>query len=338
MKKLLSLFAALAITATALPSVGVFAEEEKTAADHAEKTVTIGDVNNSGKLDIGDLVTASRFILGEEVEDISSMLLDVNFDGANDVFDLIQLRKLLISPENSKVQEYIMDIVKSLVRMNSENIKLENAEDAAEYFKNILSDSEEIKKFTDKYDEEFFKDNVLILRSYLQQSDNDLIFDFAESCYNSVKKCLEIDLENVLGDMSAETPDLYGDFGCVLAQVSLPKEMSNIIEDIKLFSLETADLPDDYSFLKPPSPDGDNELLAVFDDPFLFLSANVDGEEVRHDWGIDENEIIPNILGSFLDGEWSENERGKTFTDKDGNEIVWNDNFVELNGRQLMFS
>lgn len=114
--------------------------------------------------------------MGEDVEELSSMLLDVNLDGENDVFDLIGLRKLLLAPENSKV----LDLVNSQVRLNSDSIKLENAEDATRYYEEILNDSEEIKKFTELYDEEFFKENVLILRSMVQEKLDGLNFDFSD--------------------------------------------------------------------------------------------------------------------------------------------------------------
>ena len=324
MKKFISLFAALAITASALPTVSAFAEDNKTAVTHQEKTVTIGDVNNSGKIDIGDLVTASKFFLGEDVDKISSMLLDVNFDGENDIFDLIELRKLLISPENSKIQEYVMDMVKSQIKMNSDNIKLENAADAAAYFKKILSDSEEIKKFTDLYDEEFFKDNVLILRSFLQGDTDSLVFDFAENGYNSLKKCLELDLDNILDDAKAEKADLNGDFGCVLTQISIPKEMSDMIDGISLLSDMTGDLPYFESFMKVLSPDGLQEILVKDDEELMRLILENDGKPFNTNWGLDENTDI-DLFDLLNNANLSEDELNKALADLSGNNNPFGD-------------
>ena len=256
MKKFIASLSALALTAAALPCASAFAADDAQSTDHLSKIITIGDINNSGKIDIGDLVTAARFILGEDVDDFSSMVFDVNADGENDVFDLIELRKLVLDPDKSKIQTYAMDVLKSLKNINPSIAKIESFEDAEAYFNEMLSNDEEIKKFTELYDEEFFKDNDLILQPFFQNNSEELLYSFADDAYNSISKILKIDLSNTEDTAKAVKDEI----GTVLTQISLPKEMSDLIEEIDLVPLTADSLPDEEDIMKLLSFDIDKDF------------------------------------------------------------------------------
>lgn len=313
MKKLFSLFAALALTASAISCVSAFAEEES-GTEHVSKTVTIGDINSSGKLDVGDLVTASRFILGEDVEEFSSLLFDVNLDGENDVFDLIGLRKLVLDPENSKIQTYAMDILKSIKELKCEDIKFDNFEDAEAYFNEMLTSNEEIKKFTELYDEEFFKENDLILRPFIQGDNEKILYSFAEDLYNNDLNSLllKLDDEEALKEMSSE-------FGSVLAQVTIPKEMSDLITELDLMPLSEKEFPFEGIDISIPVTDEDIELTIADLTDYLrstdiFKTISDGGiPEGQIDWGSEDFEDLDKLIGDLEQS--SETDFGKLGSD-----------------------
>lgn len=62
-----------------------------------EKPPVIGDINNSGKVDIGDLVLLQRYILGmEKLTAQQGALADLDGNGVIDAFDNVLLRRALI--------------------------------------------------------------------------------------------------------------------------------------------------------------------------------------------------------------------------------------------------
>ena len=120
----------------------------------------------------------------------------------------------------------------------------------------------------------------------------------------------------MLNDLSADFSLSDSDFDCVLTQISIPKEMSDMIEGVLLTSKE-GNIFDDISFVKLLSPDGLEELL-------------ISGDSEEYDLFLND-ELDSDIFDLFKVGEWSVDENGMTvFTDTDGNKVSWGKGFSDL--------
>ena len=128
------------------------------------------DVNCDSEINIADLIIMSRYLMGEySLTENGIISADVNDDGVTDVFDLIQLRKKILSL-SSYVEDYMYKKDTTVyVTAEGEEAALKNSsyvfrsakgfdEFAEKNFRPAVG--RELKK---SYDDEFFKENVLLL-------------------------------------------------------------------------------------------------------------------------------------------------------------------------------
>ncbi|SHM33494.1 hypothetical protein [Ruminococcus flavefaciens] len=192
MKKLISLITA-ALTAFSATSLITSAESAPDLSDdnimHESHTRIVGDLNNDGEITISDLVTMSNVLLRKGYDDDIMYYrdelgyTDLNFDLETDVFDLVEMRKLVISPETAFKQINNVDILASAEKSDTKGAFISFPDEISTYLSLLGTDAEEIQKYVDMYDEDFFRDNDLVFCTLMQEYGNGIHFKYPESTF-----------------------------------------------------------------------------------------------------------------------------------------------------------
>ena len=133
--------------------------------------ISKGDINNDSVISADDLTLLQNYVLGKaELDKSQSELADINGDGAVNSYDISALRKLILASPRSlkfkavtdRVQSGFTDALKKLdiqaggtVVKSSDELK----KALSPYFSEAV-----VKGYTDKYNDTFFKDSVLMLK------------------------------------------------------------------------------------------------------------------------------------------------------------------------------
>lgn len=192
-------------------------------------TFCSGDINLDGECTVADAVIMQRYLLGQlsqeekfilEKTDIISTA-DLNLDGQIDVFDFIIMRDCLI---NSSSQNEILwdDVAFGCAKSEAfETVGKEyiftSAEQVNEYFRNFAyEDCTYI--YTEKYTDDFFKDNVLLMKPVLDILDNGMndFYYISRIFYDGDTMNINY-LYNYYGEIDYELDEL------VLFMVEVPK-------------------------------------------------------------------------------------------------------------------
>ncbi|WP_303805565.1 dockerin type I domain-containing protein [Ruminococcus flavefaciens] len=157
-QKMMSVLLAAAISASAVMPASTYA-------------ISKGDINNDSVISADDLTLLQNYVLGKaELDKSQSELADINGDGTVNSYDISALRKLILASPRSlkfkavtdRVQSGFTDALKKLdiqaggtVVKSSEELK----KALSPYFSEAV-----VKGYTDKYNDTFFKDSVLMVK------------------------------------------------------------------------------------------------------------------------------------------------------------------------------
>lgn len=244
MKKLLSTLLCLSVMTGIIPMSAGAVSEPIYIEDGAEswsKTVISGDINNDGKLSMADAIILQQCLMNNYSPDgdfeFDETKLDINFDGSFDVFDLVQMRQTVLHPETAPTQTWAIDVFNSdlsfgnPIDLEEFNSILTSYDEMSDYLNTITTDSAEIQKYLDRYDESFFEENNLILEPFAQDFGNGIFHDII--CTAKLNNVSRGD-ETFDGIFFVIRPVYENDEGLytqtktnLLAQITVPKSQSS---------------------------------------------------------------------------------------------------------------
>lgn len=148
-------------------------------AETALSVTVKGDLDLNDRFSLSDIVTMQNYLLGKaELSQQAFLNADINGDGSADIFDMCLLRKELIS-QSGGFTKIVSDLQYSEeIHSDPHENYILSADDLYSYFSplNVITvdgdcfdvpiyTDEDIEKYTKIYDEEFFKDNILLLKT-----------------------------------------------------------------------------------------------------------------------------------------------------------------------------
>lgn len=187
-------------------------------------TFCSGDINQDDECTVADAVLMQRYLLGQLSREEKFVLAnidlistaDLNLDGDIDVFDFIIMRDCLINPDSKNEISWCVDSFGTAKKEADETVGKEyiftSAEQADEYFSSFAyEDCPCIGKYTD----DFFEDNVLLMKPVFEDSTNNF-YSINKIFYDG--DTMNIDYTyNYFGEVSEELGDP------VLLLVTVPK-------------------------------------------------------------------------------------------------------------------
>ena len=310
MKKFISIIIS-ALTTFSASSLTAFADGSPDLSDdsvtHKTHTRVVGDLNEDGEITVGDLVIMAHIMHGNRSDDHRSYYYDelgysdLNFDLSTDIFDLIELRKLVISPEKAFKVVSDVDILSSADKAADVAVFIRSPEDITSYLSGIGTSEEEIQKYLDIYDDDFFKDSDVVFGTLVQEYGNGIhfrypeaaflfgkfeeVFEYAEeSKYEQASEIFNIDIEtmknsNIYSLITYQEytthPMLYPKTDkVILFRTAVPKDiypLSNGISFVWDFELLTPE----YRAHTFDSPDGKHQIyITAVEDCFMDDSCN----------------------------------------------------------------
>lgn len=348
MKKLLSTLLCLSVIAGAIPmgagavSDSIYIED---APDSWSKTSIYGDVNSDGKLSIADAVIFQQALMNQydkyESESFDESKLDINFDGVFDAFDMIQMRQFVIHPETAPVQTWTIDALNcdGFPDDGYEAI-ITSSQEMIDYLATFMEDVD-LSKYTERYNDEFFEENNLILNPFRQKRGNGVFYEIvASGRINYTDENWDLLSFNgicfVIAPQYEQVEAFYPFTNApMLAQVTIPKYQCVASDEAGCIDISKIFPSDDDDLLSYKSPDGETELC-ITQSAFL-LGSNVDLYRKNPDGSF-------TFLTSLAtdDGCCPFNDNGEWFTDNDGNSvfgdrenftITWQENGVIIDHR-----
>lgn len=375
MKKVLSVIISL-LTLIFASSFGVSAEEKvypDTSDDtvlHRTSTRYLADVNNDEELNVGDLVTMMLFLRGsEEYKDTifyadELNYLDVNLDGNVDIFDLVELRKAVIAPEAAYKQVSSVDILQTADTAELTSAFISSTDELTAYLANIGTDNDEIQKYTDIYDNNFFKGSDVIFGTLEQEYGEGVHFippvcDYLQGKFldiferEEINKYYGIDPEIIRKSniyclytyqQYKDHPMLYKkEKNILLFQVTVPKTVRETTNDIcLLFDFEL--FTPDYYAHQYDSPDGKYKIyITVEEDHFMDDTCRYRFYEI-------ENDGSYAYLAEYYDGyayygdafnrEYTKTNEGQytAYVFDDACKIIWKKNDFDIQIKKSVFN
>lgn len=310
MKKFISIITSV-LTAFSASSLTAFADGSLDFSDdlitHKTHTRIVGDLNEDGEISVGDLVIMSHIMHGNRSDADGRYYYDelgysdLNFDLSTDIFDLIELRKLVISPEKAFKIVSDVDILFSANKASNVAAFIRSPEDITSYLSGIGTSEEEIQKYLDIYDDDFFKDSDVVFGTLVQEYGNGIHFRYPEaffmhgkfaevfevteeSKYEQAAELLNVDIET-LKNSNIYTLITYQEYNThpmlyqktdkvILFRTTVPKsiyDQSNgigLVWDFELFVPE-------YRAHTFDSPDGKHHIyITAEEDDFMDDSCN----------------------------------------------------------------
>lgn len=132
---------------------------------------TKGDLNNDNTISADDLTLLQGYVLGRnEFTSAQFTSADINGDGAVDSYDVTSLRKLILTTPRAlkfkavtdRIQSGFTDALKKL-DIQSGGTVVSSADELKKALSPYFSESL-VKSYTDKYNDSFFKDSVLMVK------------------------------------------------------------------------------------------------------------------------------------------------------------------------------
>ncbi|MDE5861430.1 MAG: dockerin type I repeat-containing protein [Ruminococcus sp.] len=251
MKKLLSTLLSISVIAGAVP-IGAGAKADpifiESGEDHWEYTSIRGDVNADGKISVSDVVVLQKWIMGiydDESDTAHKETVDVNFDGYVDSFDLVQMRQLVLNPESAEVHKYAVDVLNTdaeipayeevVARWEDGNFNhiITEYDEMSAYLKTFITNSDELQKYLEKYDETFFEENNLILAPYIQERGNGVLTEAGFTTRIIKDEKINKGIFFVINGNYNENEGLYPVTNTkMLAQITIPKSQSSAEDNI----------------------------------------------------------------------------------------------------------
>ncbi len=270
-------------------------------------TFVTGDINKDGSVSIGDAVILNEYIVNSYSEYFDIVRFDVNSDGYIDSFDLAYMKQLVLDPDSAMTAECAVDIITPSSPVPDGKIFSDKTA-MTSYLSSFIEDETEIESYSEKYNDEFFKENNLILQAFLQERGRG-IFYTVSGC----GKTPDNKIRTVISSNYEEYRGLYPVTNTyLLIQTAVPKSQSS--ENDVPFLLDTTRNYPDVSSHKYSSPDGANEIL-ITQESFM----NVSDIRVY----LKDSSISYSPLTSLTveNGGTPFNDNGNWYKDDDGNDV-----------------
>lgn len=375
MKKVISIIISL-LTLISASSLSVSAEE-KIYPDISDDTILhrtstryLADVNNDEELNISDLVTMMLFLRGsEEYKDTivyadEFNYLDINLDGNADIFDLVELRKAVIAPETAYKQVSSVDILTTADKSTTKSSFISTPEELTAYLANIGTDNYEIQKYTDIYDDNFFKGSDVIFGT-LEQEYGEGVHFIPPVCDYLQGKFLDIVEREEISEYYGIDPEIirksniyclytYQQYkshpmvykkkkNILLFQVTVPKAVRETTNEMcLLFDFEL--FTPDYYAHQYDSPDGKYKIyITVEEDHFMddtcryrFYEIENDGSYAYlgeyYDGYAYNGDVFKQNYTEILEGEYT------TYVISDFCKIIWKKNDFDIQIKKSVFN
>ncbi|MDE5583995.1 MAG: dockerin type I repeat-containing protein, partial [Ruminococcus sp.] len=282
-----------------------------------------GDADGNGEFNMADAVVLESYLLkGREPENLQ--IFDFNLDGTVDVFDFAYMRKHLVSKGKALARNYEINIVNSPSE-TLPNVKVITDSDSLnDYLSEFITDKSEILTYTEKYSDEFFNENNLILYPMLQSRGRGIFYSI-EGVRHGENGGICVDI--------ASGYDVYQPLyqitnTTILFQVGISKLQCS--EKDKITINDTTATNSEISTHSYLSPDGTKELYITQEKIMNFC-------DVRIYLRMRENSLAPLSYANVNNAFTPFNDNGKWFKDSEGNNvfgdgenfsITWLDDYV----------
>lgn len=295
------------------------------------ETVISGDINGDGKVNIADAVLLQKYLMADIYESSDFSCLDVNFDGIIDSFDMVLMRQCVLYPENVLTRTYSVDILKSAEDFIQSETILTSIDELSGYLSEFITDDSEVQSYLERYNDEFFEENNLVLAPFVQERGRGIFYNVSSSGKAKSQARSRGASEEIYIVLSAE----YGSYQPLypitntnlLAQVTVPKSQSSGDNCVLCFdSNENTTNMSSHIYM---SPDGETQL-------YITQEALNDTSDIRVflKTGKISFKALTYLEGNGCtpfsdDGEWSVDEDGnEVFGDGMGYSITWLDDAV----------
>lgn len=364
MKKLLSMITGLSVITGVAPMCAGAVSEPIYIEDGAESksgTIICGDVNNDGSLNIADAVILQRCLMNnyshEGDSEFDESRLDVNFDGVFDVFDLVQMRQTVLHPETAPRQEWSIDVF-DMDKLKDDDVSINETADVIttyEEYRNLIEFFNNIKEKWDnnlnellekhnKYDEQFFEENNLIVMPFIQDRGNGVFYEVV----GTARANYADDDKSFSGIVLGINPSYKEEVGLypatdtpMLLQLTVPKyqcvdgDEAGYLDISKFFAPDISSCSytfPDISSCSYTSPYSETEIY-IIQKSFL-LAGNIDLYLKNPDGSFTYLTYLATDDGCqpfSNNGEWSVDDDGnKVFGDGERYSITWHQDGVTL--------
>ena len=186
-----------------------------------------GDANGDGTFSIADVVLLQRYLLGAEKNNFPVMEgADLYKDGRLDVFDMCLMKKLLVGDDTDIEFDVVTDqlfddltdeVYKTGMLSDGEtrSSAVVTSAKGLEAYLSVYFGQETVQKYLEKYDEDFFEKNTLLLNVLCQTRGSQSTFSV-----NGLDRSLEEFNVYAKWTVQAETP--AADPSALMIQISVP--------------------------------------------------------------------------------------------------------------------
>lgn len=324
MNRLLKIGLAFSVLLTAVPT-STKAENIlyiNNGLPYSYNTEISGDADQNGELNIADAVIFESYILkGKTPENMR--ILDLNLDGSVDIFDFACMRKQLLTSGKALSRNYAVDIVNAPTDTLPTAKIIADSATLAEYLSAFITDKSEISTYSEKYNDEFFKENNIILCPFFQERGRGIFYDIEAVRRENGGICLDI-----ASNYTLNLPIYPITNTTILIQATLPKLQCS--ENDKIIINNMTAIDSEISSHSYFSPDGTKEL-------YITQQILNNLSDVRIYLRMQSNSLAPlgfaDVTGGFRpfndNGEWSADSEGNpVFSDGKNFSIAWYDDYV----------
>ncbi len=296
------------------------------------KTVISGDANYDNTVNIADAVLLQKYMSSGEFDGNVSCF-DINSDGIIDSFDMILMRQAVINQKEPVEHIYAVDMLNSAESIPESGRVLTNVPEVSAYLSEFIPDTAEIQTYLDKYNDDFFENNNLILMPFNQKYGRGVFYNVS-----SVGKIRPKRSRGLNDDIFIALEAEYGAYRVLypitdtklLIQAGVPKNEVNSGDNVSVY--DSYEVKTDMEAVSYTSPDNKQEIcitqetIGDLSDIRVFLKNNKISYKAL------------TFLTSYgdkpftADGEWSVDENGNNvFSNGTTYSLIWYDDHVIIN-------
>ncbi|MDE6833969.1 MAG: dockerin type I repeat-containing protein [Ruminococcus sp.] len=296
------------------------------------KTAISGDANHDNTVNIADAILLQQYMSSGEFDGNVSCF-DINSDGIIDSFDMILMRQAIINQEEPAQHTYAVDILNSSESIPEDGKVLTNVTEVSEYLSEFIPDTAEIQTYLEKYNDDFFENNNLILMPFNQKYGRGVFYNVSGVSKIRPKKTRGLN-DDVFISLEAE----YNAYRVLypvtdtklLIQAGVPKNEVNSGENV--FIYDSYEIKTNMEAISYTSPDKSREI-------YVTQETTDNLSDIR--FFLKTNKISYKAL-TFLtaygdkpfteDGEWSVNADGNdVFSNGTTYSMTWYDDHIAVN-------
>ena len=295
-------------------------------------TVISGDANYDNTVNIADAVLLQQYMSSGEFDgDVACF--DINSDGIIDSFDMILMRQAITNQEEPAVHTYAVDMLNSVESIPETGRVLTNVTEVSAYLSEFIPDTAEIQTYLDRYNDDFFEENNLVMVPFEQKYGKGVFYNVS-----SVGKIRPKRSRGVNDDIFIALEAEYGAYRVLypvtdtklLIQAGVPKNEVNSGDNV--FIYDSYEINTDMEAVVYNSPDNSQEI-------YITQETSGDLSDIRV--FLKHNKISYKAL-TFLtsygdkpftaEGEWYVDDNGNNvFGNGKTYSLIWYDDHVIIN-------